>query len=38
MTTLSISLPDPLKQFIERQVTDGSFSTTSEYIRFYPNP
>lgn len=33
MTTLSISLPEPMRQFVEQSVKDGSYSTTSEYIR-----
>ena len=33
MTTLSISLPAPMRKFVQQQVKAGSFSTTSEYIR-----
>ena len=33
MTTLSISLPEPMRKFVQQQVKAGSFSTTSEYIR-----
>lgn len=33
MTTLNISLPENLKAFIEDQVSSGSYSTASEYIR-----
>ncbi|HEY8884455.1 MAG TPA: type II toxin-antitoxin system ParD family antitoxin [Chloroflexota bacterium] len=30
---MNISLPDPLKQFIEEQVSAGGYSSTSEYMR-----
>jgi antitoxin ParD1/3/4 len=33
MTSLNISLPQPLKDFVEEQVSKGGFSTPSEYIR-----
>ena len=33
MTTLNVSLPDSLRRFVEEQVEQGGFSTTSEYIR-----
>ena len=33
MTTLNVSLPDSLRQFVEEHVERGGFSTTSEYIR-----
>ena len=33
MTTLNISLPDSLRQFVEAQVERGGYSTASEYIR-----
>ena len=33
MTTLSISLPGPMRKFVQQQVKAGSFSTSSEYIR-----
>ncbi len=33
MTTLSISLPAPMRKFVQQQVKAGSFSTSSEYIR-----
>ena len=33
MQTMNISLPDPLKQFIEEQVSAGGYSSTSEYMR-----
>lgn len=33
MTTMNISLPEPLKQFIDEEVREGSFSSTSDYVR-----
>jgi antitoxin ParD1/3/4 len=33
MTTLNISLPDSMRTFIEQKVTQGGYSTASEYIR-----
>ena len=33
MTSLNISLPSSLKEFVETQVQEGGFSTPSEYIR-----
>jgi antitoxin ParD1/3/4 len=33
MQTMNISLPDPLKDFIDRQVAEGRYSSVSEYIR-----
>jgi len=32
MTTLNISLPESLQEFIEQQVTKGGYSNTDEYI------
>jgi antitoxin ParD1/3/4 len=32
-TTMNISLPGPLKTWIEQQVTQGGYSTASEYVR-----
>jgi len=32
-TTLTISLPRTMKEFIEAKLQDGRFSTPSEYIR-----
>ncbi len=34
MTTLNVSLPDSLRQFVEAQVEQGGYSTASEYIRY----
>lgn len=33
MTSLNISLPDPMKKFIETEVKRGGYSTPSEYVR-----
>jgi len=33
MTTLNISLPESMRNFISEQVAKGGYSTTSEYIR-----
>lgn len=32
-TTMTISLPDEMKNFIEKQAKAGSFSSASEFIR-----
>jgi len=33
MTTLSISLPDQMKEFVEQQVGEGGYDSPSEYFR-----
>jgi antitoxin ParD1/3/4 len=33
MATINISLPDPLRAFVEEQVAVGGYSTVSEYFR-----
>ena len=33
MQTMNISLPDPMKQFVEEQVSGGGYSSASEYVR-----
>ena len=33
METINISLPEPLKAFVEARVAEGSYSSASEYIR-----
>ena len=33
MTTLNISLPESMRDFISEQVAKGGYSTASEYIR-----
>jgi antitoxin ParD1/3/4 len=30
---MNISLPDPLKQFVDGQVSTGRYSSASEYVR-----
>lgn len=31
--TMNISLPEPLKRFVDQQVREGGFSSTSDYVR-----
>jgi len=33
MTSLNISLPGPLKEYVESQVASGDWGTPSEYVR-----
>ena len=33
MQSMNISLPDPLKQFVDGQIATGRYSSTSEYVR-----
>lgn len=33
MPTMNISLPDRLREYVERQVESGKYSSSSEYIR-----
>jgi len=33
MQTMNISLPDPMKQYVEERVTAGDYSSASEYMR-----
>ena len=33
MTSLNISLPEPMKEFIEGEVKRGAYSTPSEFVR-----
>lgn len=33
MVTMNVSLPESLKQFVDEQVTDRGYGTTSEYVR-----
>ena len=33
MQTMNISLPEPLKQFVDHQIAEGRYSSVSEYIR-----
>jgi antitoxin ParD1/3/4 len=30
---MNISLTDPLKQFVDEEVTEGGYSSTSDYVR-----
>ena len=32
-TTMNISLTEPLKRFVDEQVRDGGFSSTSDFVR-----
>lgn len=33
MESMNISLPEPLKQFVDGQVSTGRYSSASEYVR-----
>jgi len=33
MSTMNISLPDSLKEFVDQQVATGGYGTSSEYVR-----
>lgn len=33
MSTMNISLPEPLKQFVDDRVSKAGYGTSSEYIR-----
>lgn len=33
MATVNISMPDDMRLFVERQVSEAGFGTTSEYVR-----
>jgi len=33
MATMNVSLPDPMKKWIEARLKDGRFSNTSDYVR-----
>ncbi len=33
MESMNISLPEPLKDFVDRQIASGRYSTASEYVR-----
>jgi len=33
VTSLNVSLPEPMKKFIETEVKRGGYSTPSEYVR-----
>ena len=33
MTSMNITLPEPMRRFVEGQVSSGSYATASEYVR-----
>ncbi|MFA4841731.1 MAG: type II toxin-antitoxin system ParD family antitoxin [Agrococcus sp.] len=33
MATMNVSLPDPLKKFVEAQVSERGYGTSSEFVR-----
>jgi antitoxin ParD1/3/4 len=33
MQSMNISLPDPMKQFVDEQIASGRYSSASEYVR-----
>jgi antitoxin ParD1/3/4 len=33
MSTMNISLPEPLKQFVDERVSKAGYGTSSEYVR-----
>ena len=33
MSTMNVSLPDELKSYVDKQVGDGGYGSTSEYVR-----
>ena len=33
MQSMNISLPEPLKQFVDQQIAAGKYSSMSEYVR-----
>jgi antitoxin ParD1/3/4 len=33
MQSMNISLPDPLKEFVDGQISTGRYSSVSEYVR-----
>jgi len=33
MTTMNVSLPDDLRGFVDSQVSQGNYGSTSEYVR-----
>ena len=33
MATMTVSLPDPMKEWIEEQVKRGDYASTSDYVR-----
>jgi antitoxin ParD1/3/4 len=33
MATMTVSLPDPMKDWIEAQISQGEYASTSDYVR-----
>ncbi|MET3900125.1 antitoxin ParD1/3/4 [Devosia sp. UYZn731] len=33
MATMNVSLPDPMKEWVEAQVRDGKYGNSSDYVR-----
>ena len=33
MATMTVSLPDPMKEWIEAQISRGDYASTSDYVR-----
>lgn len=33
MATMTVSLPDPMKEWIEKQVATGEYASASDYVR-----
>lgn len=33
MATMTVSLPDPMKEWVEAQITSGSYASSSDYVR-----
>ncbi len=33
MATMTISLPDPMKAWVEEQIAEGEYATSSDYVR-----
>jgi antitoxin ParD1/3/4 len=33
MTSMNITLPEPMRHFVEEQIASGSYGTASEYMR-----
>jgi antitoxin ParD1/3/4 len=33
MSTMNVSLPDELRSYVDEQVSDGGYGSTSEYVR-----
>ena len=33
MQSMNISLPDPMKEFVDGQIAQGRYSSASEYVR-----